>query len=122
VALLLALGLGVLGAILANQVPRIAVALAGFFGGALAAASLAGWLGLQATVLLWLVALVGGILGTILLSAVFDWGLIGLSSLAGAAMVVDGLDLSRAVGGVVLLGLFLLGVILQGVWMRSKKD
>jgi hypothetical protein len=121
VALALGLVLGVLGAVVASQVPRIAIVLAGFLGGALVAASLGSWLDITGGILTWVLIIVGGILGVLVLRAVFDWGLIGISSLAGAAMVVDGLQLSKSVGGWVLIGLFVVGVVVQAVWMRSEK-
>jgi hypothetical protein len=120
-ALLLALALGVLGAVLATQIPRIAVGLAGFLGGALAAISLAGWLGVAGGFLGWVLVLVGGILGTLILAAAFEWGLILLSSLAGASLVVEGLQLTQAAGWLGLIGLFVVGVVAQAVWMRSEK-
>ena len=120
-AWLLALGLGVLGAVLATLVPRIAIGLAGFLGGALAALSLAGWLGVAGGILGWVLLLAGGILGTLVLAAAFDWGLILLSSLAGASLVVEGLQLTMAAGWLGLVGLFVVGVIAQAVWMRAEK-
>jgi hypothetical protein len=124
VALVLALVIGVAGALLAHFVSRVAVGLAGFLAGGFLALSLVGLLDLPADWWGWVAFVVGGILGALLLGAALDWALIGFSSLAGALMVVDALHLSSALHLLVLVGLFVVGVIIQAA-MRGgarKKD
>jgi hypothetical protein len=82
-----AIALGVLGALLAQFAQKAAIGVVGFFGG--------GWLALWALGLLaggsgipqWIVFIVGGIIGVILLSVVFEWGLVLLSALIGANLL-----------------------------------
>ena len=118
-ALVLALAVGVVGALVAQFVQRVAIGLAGFLAGAFLALSLVRLLDLQAAWWGWLAFLVGGILGAVLLGAAFDWALIGLSSLAGAMLVAGALDLSSTGHLLVLIGLFLVGVIVQSVLRRG---
>jgi hypothetical protein len=113
VALVLAVVVGVVGALLAHFVSRVAIGLAGFLAGGFLALSLVGLLDLQANWWGWVAFVVGGILGAVLLGAALDWALIGFSSLAGAVLVAGALDLSSTVHLLVLVGLFVVGVIIQ---------
>jgi hypothetical protein len=113
VQVVIALIAGILFAILAILVQRIAVAIAGFLIAGylftniieLFAANLETWY--------WLPFVIGGIIGAILVSVLFDWALIVLSSLAGAAIITQALALSGAVGIGVILALTAVGVIIQ---------
>ena len=113
VALVLALVVGIVGALLAHFVSRLAIGLAGFLAGGFLALSLVGILNPQADWWGWVAFIVGGILGALLLGAALEWALIGFSSLAGALLVVDALDLSSTAHMLVLVGLFIVGVIIQ---------
>jgi uncharacterized protein DUF4203 len=113
-AVLVALMAGVIGAVLALFLTRVAVALAGFAAG--------GWLavGLWRVVtppphaaFPWLPALVGGVLGAVLSATLFKWVLIAISSLAGAALVAQYLPIDRSAQGAVLVILALLGIVAQ---------
>jgi hypothetical protein len=117
-ALAIALAAGVLGALLATFVQKMAIGLAGFLAGAFLATGLVSMLNLAAAPWAWVAFIVGGILGALLLGAAFDWALVGLSSLAGAMLVTNALELSSTMHLLVLVGLFVLGVILQSV-LRS---
>lgn len=112
-ALVIALGIGVVGALVAQFVQRLAIGLAGFLAGAFLALSLVSLLHLEAAWWGWLAFLAGGILGAVLLAATFEWALIGLSSLAGAVLVAGALNLSSTMHLLVLIGLFVVGVIVQ---------
>lgn len=120
VALLVGLGVGVLGALVAIFLQRLAVALAGFLAGAYIAVSLASMLGVTGTIAIWVILIIGGILGAALIAGIFEWALIGLSSLAGAGLVVEGLHLAS--GTALLVGglLFIVGVIIQAAIKRQE--
>jgi hypothetical protein len=122
IAIVIGLVLGVLGALLAFVVQRVAIGVAGFLAGALIATSLVGALGFEQQLWFWAAALVGGLIGALLLAAVFDWALIGLSSLAGASVIIDALHPERAIAW---LGLFILvgiGSAAQISMMRREKQ
>jgi len=112
-ALVLAIVVGIAGALLAHFVSKIAIGLAGFLAGGFLALSLLALLELQANWLGWVALIVGGILGALLLGAALEWALIGLSSLAGAVLVAGSLDVSSTVHLLLVLGLFVVGVIIQ---------
>src|SRR6201981_2376259 len=86
-ALTVALVLGILGALLALFLQKVAIAVLGFLaGGKLAGAIAAAFLlhyGQYSTIIF----LVGGIVGAILMLVLFDWALIIVSSLIGAHLV-----------------------------------
>jgi len=55
----------------------------------------------------------------LLASSMFDWAIILLSSASGAVMITDNLKLPQPLGLALLIGLFVVGVIIQGN-LRSK--
>lgn len=118
--LLLALIAGVAGAILAVSLQRFGIGLAGFLAGAYIAFSLSQSLDIEAAGWAWIIYLVGGIAGAILLSVIFEWSLIFLSTVGGSLLVLQGLDLSAPWNFVLFLGLFVLGLIVQGSLLRKR--
>lgn len=120
--LVLALALGLAGALLAVFLQRVAIAVAGLMAGAFIGSALATSVAGEGTVVAWIGIIVGAILGAILLSTVFDWGLIGLSSLAGATMIVDALNLVGGTGWTATIVLFLVGAAFQMFTGRKSAD
>jgi hypothetical protein len=121
IALAGALLAGVIGALLAIFLQRLAIAVAGFLAGAyLTMAVLPVFLPhLEHSG--WLVAVIGGILGAVLLSAVFDWALIVLSSLSGASLIAQSLHLRSAGATLVFLVAAVLGIIIQAGMKRGER-
>jgi hypothetical protein len=112
--------LGAIFALLAVFVESIAIGLVGFLGGGYVGMSLAGLVGLDGNGAAAIAFVIGGVVGVILIAALFEWALITISSLAGASMVVTGLRLggSGAVTPYVLL--VLAGVVIQGLALRRR--
>jgi hypothetical protein len=121
-ALVIAVAAGLLGAALATFVQKTAVGLAGFLAGAFLASGLATMLSLPSAPWAWIAFIVGGILGAVLLGAAFEWALIGLSSLSGAMLIANALDLSSTLHLLVLLGLFVVGVIIQSALRKGSTE
>jgi hypothetical protein len=128
--LLVALALGIAGALLAIFLQKVAVAICGFLAGGFFAAGLCSPLigGAAATYPgEWLSFLIGAILGAILMIAFFNWVLIVFSSLQGADWVVTSLPLhrfhlpilSRHVT-ILILVLALIGIIVQASTYRRR--
>jgi hypothetical protein len=65
----------------------------------------------------WIAYLIAGIIGLVLMLALFEWALILLSALAGANLIVAGVvarfPQPRAIAFAALIGLVLIGVIVQ---------
>jgi len=116
----IAILIGLLGAVLAYFLEKVAIGTAGFFVGA--------YLGLRLLEIItgvqgwgWLIILIAGVIGAILMYVVFDWALIILSSMAGASLVVEGLGLIGTVAIIVGLVLFIVGVLFQSQLVRRRE-
>src|SRR6266540_1946795 len=86
-ALIIALVLGLIGALLALFLQKIAIAVLGFLAGGKLAGAIAAAFLVQYAQYSTIVFLAGGIVGAILLLALFDWALIVVSSLIGAHLI-----------------------------------
>jgi hypothetical protein len=113
IILLIAIGAGLLAAILAIFLQRLVVAIAGGIAGGLIAMRIAVMLGASTESLQWIVFLAGALLAAILVSAVFDWALIGLSALIGASLVSEALPFDHGAKLIGVAVLFVLGLLVQ---------
>jgi hypothetical protein len=87
VQLLVAIGCGIVGAILGIFVQRLAFAIGGFFAGGYLALAIAGRMHVGGDPNIWMI--VGGVIGAIAAALIMDWAIIVLSSLAGAAAIIS---------------------------------
>ena len=120
VKLLGGLGAGLLGALLAIFVQRVAFVLAGFFAGAYFALLLAHPLGIAGASLI--LAVAGGVVGAIVAALLMDWAIIALSCLAGAAAIVSRLGLRDVNMAIVFLVLVIIGILVQAKLMEQSKE
>jgi hypothetical protein len=111
--LIVGLGIGLLAALIAVVLQRFAFGLAGFLVGGYIALQALPFLNLEGGWTTVLAFIIGGIIGIILIGMFLDWALISLSSLAGAALIVDGLSLEAGLGTVVFIILVVVGVVYQ---------
>ena len=120
--ILAGLVLGIIFALLAIFLESVAIGIAGFLGGGYVLMSIAGMLGLdRGGVETWIIFVVGGVIGVILVAVLFSWALITISSLAGASMVVAAFGMTTATAGLVFIGLVIAGVLIQGTAMRREQ-
>ncbi len=121
-ALIIGLVFGVIFALLAIFVQALVIGIAGFLAGGYVLTVLATMLGIEVSgVTTWIVYIIGGIIGVILVSLLFDWALITLSSLVGASLIIGSFTPQRAVGGLIFFILFILGVLIQGSILRRER-
>jgi hypothetical protein len=120
IALLVGLGAGLLGVVLALFLQRLAVVVAGLLAGAWLGAELARALGTPSPGTPWLAALIGGVAGAVLSAVLFDAVLVVLSSLVGAALLAKLLGGRLLTQGVVFVVLTLLGIAVQAGAKRRK--
>ena len=120
--LTLALILGFLGALLALFLQKLAIGIVGFAAGARLAVGLAATFYFEHEKFYWLTFIIGGIIGAILLVALFDWALIVLSSLLGAHLILSAITLPATGATVLLIGLTVVGVIVQGALFRRSRS
>lgn len=118
-ALVIAAIAGLLGALVAVYAQKVAIGLAGLLAG--------GYLGhalgpaLEGSLPAWAVAVVGACLGAFLLAALFDWALIGLSSLLGAAVIAQSTALARPWPTVIFVLLVGVGLYIQARQRTRKR-
>lgn len=121
-AIVIGLIIGVIFALLAIFLQAVVIWIAGFLTGGYVLTALAAMLGIDVSgVTTWIVYIIGGILGVILVSLLFDWALITLSSLAGSSLIVQSFSPGGATGGLLFIILFLAGVLIQGSILRRER-
>lgn len=117
-SIIVGLVVGAIFAILAIFLQTIAIGIAGFLAGGYILQTLIAMLGFETAASTWIIFIIGGITGVLLVSFLFDWAIITLSSLAGASLLVQAFNLQRS--GLIFLILFLAGVIIQGLAHRNE--
>lgn len=120
--LVLAVGLvtGLVAAGLAIFIQKLAVAIAGFLVGGYAAVWLLTELGTTWGLPQWAVFAIGGAVAALAALAVLDWALIAVSSVAGAILVLQVVELEPALSLAALAGLTLLGAAVQMQALKRK--
>lgn len=123
-AIIFGLILGVTFALLAIFLQTIAIGVAGFFAGGFTLTALASMFGIDTGSISWVVYLIGGIIGLVVVIYLFDWAIITLSSLAGASLLVQAFvpQSGAGTGGVVFAILVIIGVVVQGSVLRSERS
>lgn len=125
VVLGIALVAGFLGALLALFMQKVAIGVGGFLGGGYLALSALDLLGLELGLPAWQPFVVGGILGLVLAYPLFDWALVVLSSLTGALLIAQALDVARILALAVFAVAFVFGIAVQvglytRLWRRKR--
>jgi hypothetical protein len=119
--LLIGIVTGIIFAVLAMFLRVFAIWLAGFFLGGSFLSAFAGALGIDSSGTNLIIYIVGGVIGIILVAVLFDWALITLSSFAGAALVVQSLNIAGSGSEVIFFVLMIIGVVIQGTMMRRDR-
>jgi len=123
--LVIGLAAGIIGAVLAYFLQRLAVGVAGFLAGGVILIGFLRLLGLDVDSIQWLLFVVGGIIGALLVMALFDWALILLSALTGATLIVETLreayDLTLLISLGIFVILFIIGTSIQANMMRRRR-
>ncbi len=119
--LVIALGLGLLGALLAIMLQKLAIAVAGFIAGGRLASALVAAFYTDYSHYQGITFVIGGVLGALLLLALFDWVLILLSSAEGAHLICNGIVLPQKGATILFCALAVLGVFAQGAMLRGSR-
>lgn len=120
-SLLLSLGLGLLGALLAVMLQKLAVGIAGFLVGGRLAIAVAAALWANYAHYSVIIFVVGGIIGALLLVALFDWGLIIFSAIEGARLITSAIHLPSTGTIVLVVALALFGIFVQSALFRRTR-
>jgi hypothetical protein len=121
VMLAFAIVLGIIGAVLALFLQKIAIAIAGFLAGGKLAIALAAAFLVQPAQYYWITFAIGGIIGAIFLLVLFDWALIALSSVVGAYLILSAFSLPASGTSILFIALVVGGVIVQVASMRRGR-
>ena len=117
-ALLIALIFGVLGALLALFLQKVAIAVLGFLAGGKLATAIAAAFFVQYAQYSTIIFVIGGIIGAILLLALFGWALIVVSSFIGAYLIQSAIVLPPTGSTLVFIGLSMVGIFVQAASYR----
>jgi hypothetical protein len=118
-ALAIAILAGIIGAFVAILLQQAAVALAGLLVGGYLAASFFVALAPNLAEWQWIAFIIGAIIGFILMVSLFEVALVVLSSLMGAVLIVQALNLEAWIEGLLLIVLPIIGIIVQLSLTRS---
>jgi len=119
VILVIALFAGFVGALLAIFFQGLAIGLSGFFAGGYIAIVLMNMSGFGPNELFWIIYLIGGgIIGAVLVAVLFGWALILLSSIIGAALIVQTLSINPPTN--IFIFLFIIGFLFQTRLSKKK--
>ena len=119
-ALLIALVLGLLGALLALFLQKVAIAVLGFFAGGKLATAIAAAFFVHYAQYSTIIFVIGGIIGAILLLALFGWALIVVSSFIGAYLIQSAIVLPPTGSTLVFIGLAIVGIFVQAASFRRS--
>jgi hypothetical protein len=117
IAFALAIIAGAIGAFLAITIQKIAIGLAGFLLGGFLLLQILNAFDFQLNNWNWVIFIVGGLLGMILLSALFEWTLILLTSVIGSILITQSALLPEASRFLIFAIAFMLGFSVQ-IYMR----
>ncbi len=123
---LVALGGGLIGAVLGIYAQKFAIALVGFIVGGYGAIFMAGLFGIKAEPFNWMAFIIGGIVGLLLVASIFDWALFILSAWAGSTLITrtltEGVGMNETLGLILFFILFVVGIIFQaGIFIEKPK-
>jgi hypothetical protein len=119
-ALLIALAFGILGALLAVFLQKVAIGVLGFLAGGKLATAIAAAFFVHYSQYSTIIFVAGGIIGAILLVAVFGWALIVVSSFIGAYLIESAFVLPPTGSTLVFIGLAIIGMFLQAASFRRS--
>jgi len=122
ISLSVAIIVGVIGVVVALFLQGFAIFVGGFLAGAYIAYMIVTSFGLVSQEIFWIAYIGGGIIGAILLFLLFDWALVVISSIAGAAIIIDTFALAPMLEAGIAIVLAFLGIFIQAKFLLREKD
>jgi hypothetical protein len=119
--LIVGLIFGVVFALLAVFLQRLAIGIAGFLAGGFILTTFFARLGVE-SLSNWVVYLIGGAIGIVLVLLLFDWALIIIASLDGAVLLLQSFSSNTPAGVLIFFLLAITGIIIQGgLMLRGRR-
>ena len=122
IIIVVALLAGLVGALLAVFLQKIAVLAGGFLAGGYLSLRLMEEFGMRNNPYHWLLLVLGCIIGAVLMQVLFKWALIILSSGMGAILVLQAFPGSRHMTGLPFVSLLILGIAVQAGLFRRRSS
>ena len=119
-SLTIALLLGIIGALLALFLQKIAIAVLGFLAGGKLAGAIAAAFFVHYAQHSTIIFVIGGVIGAILLLVLFDWALIVVSAFIGAHLIQSVITLPQSGLTIVFVGLAVIGILVQAASLRRS--
>ncbi|MDA8240361.1 MAG: DUF4203 domain-containing protein [Nitrospiraceae bacterium] len=111
---------GVACALLALFLQKLAIIVAGFIAGGYLLPALVKEFGVSDGHYHWLLFIVGGIVGALLMKVFFNWALIILSSVVGSNLIIEAVHFGPQIRKLFFVCLLLLGIVIQtGITQRK---
>ena len=120
-ALAISILLGLLGALLAFLLQKIAIALAGFFVGGRVAEAITAASMVNHAQYYGVTFCIGGIIGALLLLGLFDWALIFFSAIEGARLIASCVRLPTTGVTILVVALAILGIVAQSAMLTRRR-
>jgi nicotinamide riboside transporter PnuC len=111
---------GIIGALLALFAQKVAIVAGGFLAGGYATITLLSQTGVVSGLSDWVLFILGGIAGALLLKFVFEWSLIALTSIIGAGLVFQPFGLNPTLQTILTIVLAVLGFVVQARTKQKK--
>ncbi len=118
--LMVAIGVGIIGAILVVFVEQIMIGLAGFLVGGYLLTLLLTNLHFNFGELAWLPFIIGGIIGAALVALLFEWAIIFLSTLLGGVMIIQVIHLNQLTEMALFILMVGAGIAFQATALRRR--
>ena len=112
---------GIIGILAAIFLKRVAFRIAGFIAGVLIAYWIVEVIKLTEPVWVWTSLGLGGLIGLLLIVAIFDAALIILSGITGAMMIITSAPIPKELENALFVGLSILGIVVQFQILKSTK-
>jgi hypothetical protein len=122
VAIIVGILAGLVCAALAVFFKTISIGLTGFLGGGALLIMVAGWLGINNALPSFLIYIIGGVLGIILVSKMFDWAIIIISSIVGASTIIGAVKQTGPLGWLGMIALIAVGIAIQARGLSEEKS
>ena len=120
VILIIALLAGALGAMVAVFLQKFAVLAGGFFAGGYLLIELLKAFSVRIGDYHWLLFIAGGLAGAVLMSVLFGWSLIVISSLMGSMLILKTFHFGYQMSELVFICLAILGIVIQAGLMKKS--
>jgi hypothetical protein len=118
---LIALTVGILGAVLSRVIQKAVVGAAGFIAGGYGLIYLLGMFNVNLGETTWPFFLVGGLIGLVLVLTLFEVALILLSAWVGTTLVVQAISLTSWLETLIFFVLFAIGLGIQFTALRKER-